>query len=107
MQTLDHELSKAVSRCISIGPGNLTKFAVNGKVIKEKVAWKNYSVIDANYGGFIADNKLIHRLNASDSWSCETQTNEIVINGIDVSRLTEDAESLKKRNKSEAVVFNN
>lgn len=100
---LDPEIAKGITQCISIGPGNLTDFAVNGKIIKKKFEWKQYCVIDPNYGGFIADNKLIHSFKPSDSWSCKTMKNNIVVNGISLPE--EELERLKKKNKSETNLF--
>lgn len=102
MQTLDPEICKAVTKTVLIGPGYMTDFAVNGKILMKKVVWKQYCVCDANYGGIIADNKIVQRLNNGDTWSCKHQeVKGTAINGVDVSLLTEDVEKLKKRTKTE------
>lgn len=105
MQVLDPEIVKAISRTISIGPGHMTNFAVNGKLVQEELTWEQYCVVDSNYGGCIADNKVVHCMQTGDTWSCDNQTNTIVLNCVDPSLLTENVERLKKRNRSEKVIF--
>lgn len=105
-RTLEPELTKAITKCISIGAGSIDDFSVNGKLVHKRVTWKKYCILDASYGGLICDNKLVHRLAPGDKWSAATMENDIVINGIDTTLLAGDVEALKKKTAEKDKVIN-
>lgn len=93
------EVTRAITACISIGPGSMTNFSINGHIVFKKVAWKKYCVIDANYGGLIIDNVPKKRFYPTDQWGVDTMENHIVINAVDSSLLADP----KKTKKDTAV----
>jgi len=90
------EISQAIKACISIGPGRMTNFSVNGVIIFKTITWKKYCIIDATYGGLIADNIPKKQFYPTDVWSADVMENHIVINSVDSSRLVDPKKTKKK-----------
>lgn len=93
------ELTRAITACISIGPGSMTNFSINGDIVFKKVAWKKYCVIDANYGGLVIDNVLGKQFCSTDRWSAATMECDVVIGAVDQILLADP----KKTKKDTAV----
>lgn len=99
------EVTRAITACISIGPGSMTNFSVNGEIVFKKIVWKKYCVVDAKYGGLIIDNVPKKRLYSTDVWSADTMENSIVINAID-SSLLDDPKKTKKDTEVPGKIIN-
>ena len=58
----------------AIGPGQLVKFSVNGKIIRERVVYFRRCVLERGVGLF-ADGELIGNIERGDTWRIETMIN--------------------------------
>jgi len=101
---LDPETTNAITASVSIGEGFIVNFSMNGKLVKDKIRWKEFCILDAAYGGLICDNELIVKFSAKDTWFAESMTNYgIVFNSVDSTKM-ENVEEVKrkssKRNKN-------
>lgn len=106
MNQTPSEISQHISKTIGIGPGNLTEFKVNGKLKLKTLEWKQYIVIDCNYGGLICDNKLVYKIEPTDTWSVKEQTvNGVCLNGVDASKI-KDVEEVKRKTAKKDKVIN-
>lgn len=106
MQTTDPEIALAIVKTIAIGSGSLNGLYVNDKLVHKKFSWKSYLIVDCNYGGIIADNKIVAVLKPGDKWRIDKQeVNGTCINGID-SSLIKNVEEVKERTAKKNKVIN-
>lgn len=106
MNQTPSEISNQIIRTIGIGAGNLVEFKVNGKLKLKTLEWKQYIIVDCNYGGLICDNKLVYKLGPEDTWTIKEQTVKgTCLNGIDASKI-QNVEELKRKTAKKDVVIN-
>jgi hypothetical protein len=106
MNQTPSEITNNISSTIGIGSGKLTEFKVNGKLKLKTLEWKQYIVVDANYGGLICDNKVLYKFGPEDTWSIKEQTvNGTSLNSVNASRI-ENVEELKRKITKKDVVIN-
>lgn len=80
----DEFAKAAIVGTIGIGSGFLKGFHVNDVLVLKEFKFKYYCIVDYHYGGLVADNKLVLRLNSSDKWYIEEQNVKgPVLNSID------------------------
>lgn len=107
LEPLPKVLCDAIEGTISIGPGDLTNFCVNGKLIFERVEWKKYCVIDAQYGGLICDNERKAKFGQEDTWYASTMNNHgNVVNKLNADKIDGDVEEVKRQTAKKGKIIN-
>lgn len=100
------EITRAIVGCVSIGGGDMTNVSVNGVIVKEKVVWKTYCIMDPLYGGLVCDNELVVRITPKDTWSGEVMNNYgIVVNRVDAKQF-KDVEEVKRKHAKRGKIIN-
>ena len=105
--TLDSTLTKAITGCVAIGPGNFVNFYLNNKLIRDKIVWEQYCIADPYYGGIICDNKLEVRMEATDRWGADSMTTKVVVNRIDPTNISNLPALKRKTAKKNKVIHLN
>lgn len=105
MQNLPKELTQGIRGCVSVGPGSLTNFRVNGKLVAKRVTWKEYCILDVLYGGLVCDSKLVARMHKGDAWSADKMINRgTVVNRIDETAVPNVEEVKRKSAKRGKII---
>ncbi len=77
-------ISQAITGFDSFGSGKITKFRVNGKIVKKSLTYKKHLKLERNVGLF-ADGKVIKKFKKGDTWSIETMNAKVCMNQVDAA----------------------
>jgi hypothetical protein len=79
MQKNPDEIARAIRGTISIGPGSLKNFSHNGVLVRAELKWQKYCIMDPLYGGLIADDVLVCRVNVNEKGARGAPLNPLFI----------------------------